>query len=149
MNGSGRAPSEAADGLLERHIKSEAWGRILWRAGYRFGTNADAKLTKLIDKNPHADVKAWARYMKAMMKMRRRNVDPEVKAAAKKELQAVVKDFPGSIPALRIQGAEFRKNNLQIGKKAPDIHGVDIDGNEFKLSDYRGKVVVVDFWGDW
>ncbi|MDP6424698.1 MAG: redoxin domain-containing protein [Planctomycetota bacterium] len=32
---------------------------------------------------------------------------------------------------------------------APDIVGKDIDGHTFKLSDYRGKVVVLDFWGDW
>lgn len=38
---------------------------------------------------------------------------------------------------------------LSIGKVAPDIEGEDIDGEEFKLSDYRGKVVVLDFWGDW
>lgn len=39
--------------------------------------------------------------------------------------------------------------NLQIGKVAPDIEGSDLDEVEFKLSDYRGKVVVIDFWGDW
>ena len=38
---------------------------------------------------------------------------------------------------------------LAIGKAAPDITGEDIDGKEFKLSDYRGKVVVIDFWGHW
>ena len=27
--------------------------------------------------------------------------------------------------------------------------GEDIDGVPFKLSEYRGKVVVLDFWGDW
>ena len=37
----------------------------------------------------------------------------------------------------------------QVGKKAPEIAGEDIDGNAMKLSDYRGKVVVLDFWGDW
>jgi hypothetical protein len=36
-----------------------------------------------------------------------------------------------------------------IGRQAPDIVGEDIDGKEFKLSDYRGKVVVIDFWGHW
>ena len=39
--------------------------------------------------------------------------------------------------------------NLGIGKPAPEIKGEDIDGTPFKLSDYKGKVVVVDFWGDW
>jgi hypothetical protein len=38
---------------------------------------------------------------------------------------------------------------LSIGKTAPEIDGEDIDGNPMKLSDYRGKVVVIDFWGDW
>ena len=37
----------------------------------------------------------------------------------------------------------------QVGEAAPDISGVDIDGKEFKLSDYRGKVVLLDFWGFW
>ena len=36
-----------------------------------------------------------------------------------------------------------------IGKIAPDITGKDLDGVPFKLSDYRGKVVVVYFSGDW
>ncbi len=39
--------------------------------------------------------------------------------------------------------------DLEIGKVAPDIEGVDLDQVPFKLSDYRGKVVVLDFWGDW
>lgn len=36
-----------------------------------------------------------------------------------------------------------------IGQMAPEISGEDVDGKEFKLSDYRGKVVVLDFWGFW
>lgn len=38
---------------------------------------------------------------------------------------------------------------LAVGKVAPDIAGRDLDGVEFRLSDYRGKVVVVSFSGDW
>jgi hypothetical protein len=46
-------------------------------------------------------------------------------------------------------GKLFVIRHLQIGKTAPDIEAEDLDGVEFKLSDYRGKVVVLDFWGDW
>ncbi len=46
-------------------------------------------------------------------------------------------------------GELFVINHLSVGKEAPDIEGEDIDGEEFKLSDYRGKVVMIDFWGDW
>lgn len=36
-----------------------------------------------------------------------------------------------------------------IGELAPEIEGTDLDGVAFKLSDYRGKVVMLDFYGDW
>jgi hypothetical protein len=38
---------------------------------------------------------------------------------------------------------------LSVGKVAPEIIGMDIGGTEFKLSDYRGKVVMLSFWADW
>jgi hypothetical protein len=38
---------------------------------------------------------------------------------------------------------------IQVGMTAPEIEGEDIDGKKFKLSDYRGKVVLLDFWGNW
>ena len=38
---------------------------------------------------------------------------------------------------------------LTIGKTAPDIVGSDLDGVPFKLSDYRGKVVLLVFSGEW
>jgi hypothetical protein len=37
----------------------------------------------------------------------------------------------------------------RIGETAPEIDGEDVDGARLKLSDFRGKVVVVDFWGNW
>jgi AhpC/TSA family len=40
----------------------------------------------------------------------------------------------------------FEIRQLCVGKEAPDIEGQDQDGKQFKLSDYRGKVVLLDFW---
>ncbi|MFI6153223.1 TlpA family protein disulfide reductase [Kitasatospora sp. NPDC051170] len=33
--------------------------------------------------------------------------------------------------------------------EAPDISGETLDGGQVKLSDYRGKVVVLNVWGSW
>lgn len=43
----------------------------------------------------------------------------------------------------------FEMRNLVVGKVAPEIEGEDTDGRKFRLSDYRGKAVVLDFWGAW
>ena len=40
--------------------------------------------------------------------------------------------------------SELRR--LTIGKPAPEIEGEDLNGRPMKLSDYRGKVVVLTFW---
>lgn len=40
----------------------------------------------------------------------------------------------------------FELRHLAVGKEAPDIEGADQDAKRFKLSDYRGKVVLLDFW---
>jgi thiol-disulfide isomerase/thioredoxin len=39
--------------------------------------------------------------------------------------------------------------NLAVGKLAPEIEGLTLDGKPMKLSDYRGKVVALVFWATW
>lgn len=41
------------------------------------------------------------------------------------------------------------ENELSVGALAPEIEAGDLDDVEFKLSDYRGKVVLLAFWGNW
>jgi hypothetical protein len=52
----------------------------------------------------------------------------------------VGKKAKGELHALRF---------LAIGKPAPEVEGVDQDGKKFKLSDYKGKVVLLDFWSQY
>jgi hypothetical protein len=78
------------------------------------------------------------------------------RAKAIKEIEAVfeqaaekygdVKLPGGNTVAERAKAELFGIRNLSIGKEAPDIEGKDQDGKQFKLSDYRGKVVLLDFW---
>jgi thiol-disulfide isomerase/thioredoxin len=39
--------------------------------------------------------------------------------------------------------------SAQASMAAPDFSLKDLDGNAHKLSDYRGKVVVLNFWATW
>lgn len=36
-----------------------------------------------------------------------------------------------------------------LGKPAPAIEGTDIDGRRVSLADFKGKIVLVDFWATW
>jgi peroxiredoxin len=38
---------------------------------------------------------------------------------------------------------------VAIGHKAPDFSTVSLDGKPVKLSDYKGKYVLIDFWASW
>jgi hypothetical protein len=40
----------------------------------------------------------------------------------------------------------FEIRHLSVGKSAPEVEGEDQDGKKFKLADYKGKVVFLDFW---
>jgi thiol-disulfide isomerase/thioredoxin len=55
----------------------------------------------------------------------------------------------GAEPAVK----EFFEDRLalfsMLGKPAPEIEGTDLDGKPVKLSGFKGKVVLVDFWATW
>lgn len=49
------------------------------------------------------------------------------------------------------QAAQMYLNLFRMaeGTLAPEIEGKDVDGKPMKLSDYRGRAVVLIFWGTW
>lgn len=46
-------------------------------------------------------------------------------------------------------GSNTDKTGIKIGQVAPKITSFDIQGNPFELSDLRGSVILLDFWGSW
>lgn len=43
----------------------------------------------------------------------------------------------------------YEKEYISVGAQAIDFTGTTFEGHEFKLSDYKGKVVLLDFYGFW
>lgn len=43
----------------------------------------------------------------------------------------------------------FEIEKIKIGKPFIDISAKDLEGNNVKLSDFKGKVIVLDFWAIW
>jgi len=56
-------------------------------------------------------------------------------------------EFGGSV-GKQAKKELFSLRNLSIGKVAPDIEGEDQLGKKFSLGDYRGKVLLLDFWNE-
>jgi len=45
---------------------------------------------------------------------------------------------------------EFQKKMKPLlGKEAIDFSGIGLEGSKASLSDYKGKIIVVDFWATW
>jgi hypothetical protein len=61
----------------------------------------------------------------------------------------VAKDLAGTEEADEAGRYIYELENLQIGMKAPEIIGQDPEGKDIKLSQFKGQVVVLDFWGFW
>jgi thiol-disulfide isomerase/thioredoxin len=49
-----------------------------------------------------------------------------------------------------VQAAKVDKIDLEVvGKQAPDFELETLDGRKMKLSDFRGKAVLLNFWATW
>lgn len=54
----------------------------------------------------------------------------------------------GSLVEMYIRNEES-KQDLSIGKLAPDFTGPSTDGTILRLNDIKGKVTLIDFWASW
>lgn len=99
--------------------------------------------------------KQWEQFLNPEVLKEAKASDPEkLSQEAEKLLERVIANYSdvkfgrGTIGE-QAKAMLFEMHSLVIGKTAPEIEGEDIDGQPFKLSAYRGKVVVLDFWGNW
>jgi len=81
---------------------------------------------------------------------------------AVKALETVRRDY-ADCPDLPPQGAGhsrpplgeqaavdlFELSHLTLGREAPEVSRKDVEGHDLKLSQFRGKVVLINFWATW
>jgi len=144
--------------LIEKHPDHAALERVVSMLGTGRIPKGEELLRKLLSTSSKTDVKAAGTFALGQCLVAKTNKSCDtveeankVAAEAEKYLNQAIELF-GDNKAAQRKAAEqelqaFQK--LRVGKEALEISATDLDEKEFKLSDYRGKVVMLDFWGNW
>lgn len=128
-----RSATPAGDKLLERAIKNSREDDVRGLAALALGFS----LAKQSEEAPLGS--------KAQL---------DLGQAAEFQLDRVTKEFANLVYRESTLGemakAELHRiRALAKGRAAREIEGVDLNGQSLKLSEFRGKVVLLDFWANW
>ncbi|HEX6810270.1 MAG TPA: hypothetical protein VF384_01490 [Planctomycetota bacterium] len=144
---------EVVDLLLDEHADSPRLHELAEALPYldRMVSAAYAKraFTKIEKHGKNVVLLGWLAFARSEGTLRSEPATSkafqDAKAAAAVAIaQAEDKKLQAEFDALVAEQEKFG-----LGMVAPEISGADLDGVAFKLSDYKGKVVFLDFWGDW
>jgi hypothetical protein len=154
QGGSSPEAKKALDLLVRDHLDSKQLGFVCQSLRYSY-FDVEQTLRTILEKSPHKEVQAQACFILAQYLKDKARRSMASTAEAEKLFERVANEYPnvelypGRTLAASAKVELFELQQLAIGKMAPEIEGEDVDGNPFKLSDYRGKVVLLDFWGNW
>ena len=154
MQGAGRASAKAAlHELVTTHRASDSLEELSWALGrmvYFFGEEEGLAIAASLEQeSPNAKVRTWAIFSRTSGALENDPVESDSYRRALAELRAALAEVELPMLAQEVENRVAVRAKFSLGMVAPDIDGVDLQGVAFKLSDYRGKVVLVDFWGDW
>jgi hypothetical protein len=164
LAGGGEGLAEALKIVSENFAESKGIGQLAMRLSYTPGSESVALLERIASKNPNDEDKGMALFALGEIKKRQYSSEglsdterEEILASATrsfetlKEKYADVQAFGQTLGKMAEARLAALKNlpNLVVGKVAPEIDGEDLDGMAFKLSDYRGQVVLLDYWAHW
>ncbi|MCP4092713.1 MAG: hypothetical protein GY747_04620 [Planctomycetes bacterium] len=116
-------------------------------SGWQFSGKTTDKVLQYLQ-----DVTVVEEIERATMTARSRNMldsSGETFEKGRSLAERVIKTWPDSDEAARLDGMLNARDTLVIGGTPANFTGTDVDGNEINLYDYRGKVVLIDFWGFW
>ncbi len=116
-----------------------------------------ARWMRRVRANPTSFIRTAEEHQKTDEWRTLKDVDPAlIDREYEIQLERILKDFadvrvkPDTRPlGVIAEGELFAFRNLVVGKVAPEIRGKDSSGETFSLNDFRGKVVVLTFSGNW
>jgi hypothetical protein len=150
---------KAMDLLVQNHLTNPKLLPLCQQLAQAPLNVGEKVLRGVLDKNPSRELKGQAGLSLALALKNQSEQEPSANSKkqaeeAEKLLDDVVTKY-GDIKTERGTLADLAKpelyeiRHLAVGKVAPEIEAEDSDGKKFKLSEYRGKVVVLDFWAKW
>lgn len=144
----------AADQLVEDHLTEPELGILMMELTKSDDKNALDLMKRVLDSSADKSVRGMACLARALALHNNEKTRSKTEGETIALLDRVLREFTDVKYDNSTLGALARPllieiKYLAIGKEAPEIIGKDVNGAEFKLSDYRGKVVVVDFFADW
>jgi hypothetical protein len=143
---------EVIDMLLE-HLDSDKLGPLGASLGY-LDQMVDADyakevMSKIEKHGKNLPLLGWIAFQRNEKTLRAEPVKSDAYLAAKATVGAAIAKAGDKRLQSQFDELVVEVEKFGIGMAAPEITGMDLDGVAFKLSDYRGKVVFLDFWGDW
>lgn len=152
------AVNDAVEQFVADHEDDEGFAQVLASLQNMRGIDTEAIYRRLLEESDSHDVKGLATYYLAKSLVARGSRFGPLSKKREGKIVAIFEQAKNEYGDVKMRGrtlAEivepelFELLHLSIGKVAPEIEGEDIDAANLKLSDYRGKVVVLDFWGHW
>ncbi|MCP5535185.1 MAG: redoxin domain-containing protein [Akkermansiaceae bacterium] len=139
---------EVTQFMLTHYQDSKSIGNLAQYYGRMYG-GGEPELREIVEKAGNEAVRLGATYYLAEKLMNNKATQQEGLTLMKQlaRTPGLDKKNPNLLAQANIKIMVLEK--LGIGCIAPDIVGTDHEGKEFKLSDYRGQVVLLDFWGIW
>ncbi|MAF64127.1 MAG: hypothetical protein CMJ84_00520 [Planctomycetes bacterium] len=150
--GDGVEGRDALERLLVSHAKSPTWARLGQMLPFleaRFGKELEGGVVARLTANPSPDVRGWVALTLHRKTIESAERDSKEYAAAREAVTAAARGATDEGLRDELKGLIEVREKFGVGLIAPDIEGVDLDGAAFRLSDYKGQILFVDFWGDW